>query len=277
MNSMKNIFNSLIIIIFCLSPLFVFSQKEIYAISFPTKEKNSIKASIAAPDKGKDKVIYGGDWGFSQYIHLCPTYKFTLKGTSKNGNTLGNPININLASSDVRAYKEYVEKQIKEYSGEDFFSKIKFKAVDVVYPDSLQAFISSGRQNVTLKHCKAKYFYYYEFSIDTIATYHIGIALDSMGTIISKFDFPSKADYIPLDLHYTYDGLISIAKKSQHNIEPIESIRLSYDGNKKRFVWYITQELVNPKAGINCINEVVIDATDLKKTKNTKKKVKVWF
>ena len=33
----------------------------------------------------KEKITYGGDWGFTDYIHRCPTYSFTFDGdTSKN-------------------------------------------------------------------------------------------------------------------------------------------------------------------------------------------------
>ena len=45
---------------------------------------------------------------------------------------------------------------------------VKFNEVEVVYPNKLKAFIDSGRQDVTLKFCKAKYLFYYDFMPDTI-------------------------------------------------------------------------------------------------------------
>ncbi len=213
----------------------------------------------------KAKITYGGDWGFVDFIHLCPTYNFAFDGdTSKNWNVLTDHIDIKQAPSEVLLFKQRVEKKIVEYSGANFFSKIRFNSVAVVYADKLDG----GRQNVTLKYCKAKYFFYYKFRIDTFSTYHIGIALDKKGEIISKFNFPSKTNYSPIDEKFDYCKLIDIARKSQPKIDPIKDIKLEFDKETNRFYWLLTQEIVNKKEGINYFNQVQIDASDLNITKN---------
>jgi len=217
----------------------------------------------------RKKISYGGDYGFVDFIHLCPTYNFAFGGdTSKNWNVLTAPIDISQAPKEVLLFKDDIEKKIIEYSGNDFFEKIKFNSVEVVYKNKLKEFKKSGRQDVTLKYCKAKYFYYYEFKIDSLSSYHIGIALNDKGKIISKFSFPSKDNYVPVDSSFNYCKLIQIAKKSQPLIEPIKDIKLDYDEELKRFYWQITQEIVNIKEGKNNFNQVIIDASDLNKTKN---------
>ncbi len=215
----------------------------------------------------REKISYGGEYGFVDFIHLCPTYNFSYEGdTSKDWNVLTDPININQAPKKVLIFKNQIEKNIRDYSGDDFYSKLHFNSVEVVYENKLKKFKKSGRQNVTLKYCKAKYFYYYKLKIDTLSTYLIGVALNKKGKIISKFHFPDKQNYAPINTNYC--KLIEIAKKSQPQIEPIEDIKLAYDEKTKRFYWQITQEIVNSKEGINYFNQVIIDASDLTKTKN---------
>ena len=217
----------------------------------------------------KEKISYGGDWGFENFIHLCPTYNFAMDGdTVKNWNVLGDPVDIKQAPPEVLLFKQRVEKKIVEYSGADFFSKIKFSSVEVVYADKLKTFKDSGRQEVTLKYCKAKYFFYYEFKIDTLSTYCIGIALDKKGEIISKFNFPSKNNYSPIDDKFDYCKLIDIARKSQPKIDPIKDIKLEFNKETNRFYWLLTQEIVDSKEGINYFNQVQIDASNLDLTKN---------
>jgi len=126
----------------------------------------------------------------------------------------------------------------------------------------MKEFKRSGRQDVTLKYCKAKYFFYYEFQPDSFATYHIGIAVDKKGKIISPFTFPSKNDYIPVDSNIDYCQFLSIARNNQPNIDPIKEIKLEFDPKEKRFYWLIIQEIVNIKEGRNEFNQVAIDAAD---------------
>jgi len=226
----------------------------------------------------KEKVTYGGDWGYTDFIHRCPTYNFSFGGdTSKQWNTLNDPIDIMQAPKEVLTFKREVESKIKDYAGEKFFSKVKFNSVEAVYPEQLQVFADSGRQDVTLEFCKAKYFFYYEFKPDTIATYHIGVALDTSGKIISKFNFPSKEDYKPIDTTFTYCELINIARKTQYKIDPIEEISFEFNNKTNRFYWLITQEIVNQKEGLNYYNQVVIDASDLTKTKKLKGTVSIVY
>jgi hypothetical protein len=114
----------------------------------------------------EDKLTYGGDWDFVKYIHRCPTYNFAYGGdTSKNWNVLTDAIDINQAPKEVSTIKQDVEKVMRSFSGEAFYSRVKFKSVEIVYPEMLQSFIDSGQQEVTLEYCKAKYFFYYEFDL----------------------------------------------------------------------------------------------------------------
>ncbi len=92
----------------------------------------------------KKKITYGGDWGFTDYIHRCPTYSFAFDGdTSKNWNALNDPIDIMQALKNILPLKRSVENKIKEFAGESFFSNLRFDEVEVVYADRLKAFLDS--------------------------------------------------------------------------------------------------------------------------------------
>jgi len=226
----------------------------------------------------RKKISYGGDWGFVDFIHRCPTYNFTFGGdTSRNWNALADPIDIMQAPSEVLTLKKTIDDKIRDFAGELFFSKVFFNSVEIIYADRLKAFVDSGRQDVTLKYCKAKYFFYYEFKPDTIATYHIGIALDKNGNIINKFNFPSKDYYKSIDTTFTYCKLLEIARKVQQNIDPIEEISLEYNAKTKRFYWLLSQEVVDQKEGTNYFNQVYIDAFDLTKATTSRASVRVIY
>ena len=217
----------------------------------------------------RKKISYGSEYGFVDFIHLCPTYNFSYDGDkSTDWNVLTDPIDIKQAPKAVLIFKEQIENEIRNYSGNDLYSKLVFKSVEVVYEDKLKTFAEKGRQNLTLEYCKAKYFYYYELELDTISTYLIGVALDKNGKRLNEYRFPDKSNYVPIDTNYDYCKLIEIAKKSQPKIEPIEDIKLDYNEKTKRFYWQITQEIVNQKEGKNYFNQVIIDASDFTKTKN---------
>jgi hypothetical protein len=226
----------------------------------------------------REKIAYGGDWGFVNFIHRCPTYNFAFGGdTSKNWNVLTDPIDILQAPKEVLSLKQKVESKIREFAGQDFCSKLNFNSIEVVYPEMLQTFRDNGRQDVTLKYCKARYFFYYEFKPDTLATYHIGIALDNKGNIISKFNFPSKEDYQAIDTSFSYCRIVDIARRTQKGIDPIKEVKLEFDDKTKRFYWLVTQALVDTKQGLNYFHQVFIDAADLSKVKTSKGSVSVVY
>jgi hypothetical protein len=225
-----------------------------------------------------DKITYGGDWGYTDYIHRCPTYSFAYGGdTSKNWNVLTDPIDIFQAPKTVRQLKQYVDGKIKEYAGGKFFSKVRFNEVEVAYPNMLKAFLDSGRQDVTLKFCKAKYLFYYDFMPDSLMPYHIGVAVSSAGKIISTFGFPSKKDYKPIDTTFSYCHLLDIAKNVKGDIEPIKEIQFQFDYKTKRFYWLVIEKIKKEKQGLNYFYKVKIDAADLTKTKLTKAKTYVDY
>ena len=216
----------------------------------------------------KEKITYGGDWGFTDYIHRCPTYQFAYGGTdSKEWGVLDDPVSMAQAPAIVLKIKRKVEDSIRRYAGENFYQQLHFSSVEMVVPEQLGYFKKEGRQDVTLKYCKAKYYFYYEFKPDSIASYHYGVAVDKHNKIVSPFKFPKASEYRPINKKFSYCQLLRIAEQAQPSIKPIETIRMVYDSKDKRFYWLVSQEIVNQHEGVNYYNQVLIDAADLTKTK----------
>lgn len=213
-------------------------------------------------------VKYGGEYDSYKYIFGCPSYTFAIHGdTSKNWGVLNDPIDIKQAPAKALVFKRSVENAVRKYAGESFFSNIKFIDVQVVFPDSLNEF--KGRSDVTKTKCLATYFYHYQFKPDSVAFYLIGIAVDSNGKILSRFEFPSKKDYKPINRRFSYCTLIETAKRIQKGIDPIQEIQFNYNQQTKSFYWLISRGLVTKETheGVNYIKQVVIDAADLSKAK----------
>ncbi|MEN0052649.1 MAG: hypothetical protein AAGC65_03230 [Mucilaginibacter sp.] len=229
----------------------------------------SVLAYSQCIDRGKIK--YGGNYYSTDYIRLCPTYAFATNGdTSKNWNVLTDPIDIKQAPAKALAYKRNVDIAILKYSGDKFYSKLNFHSLEVVYPQRLNWFKKQGRQDVTLKYYKAKYFFFYQFKPDSIASFLIGIAVNKEGKIISPFVFPSKKNYAPIDTSFTYCKLLEIARSKQRDIDPVQELSLEFDTKSQRFLWLISQSVVDTKEGDNFFNQVMIDAADLSKVQTAK-------
>ena len=225
----------------------------------------------------KEKISYGGDWSNYKYTYFCPTYEFAFGGdTSKTWNILNDPIDINQISFQILPVKEEVERQILNYSGQDFLKDLKFLSVQIVYPDSIEKF-SDRMPFCDLDSCRVKYFFYYNFSPVENANYHIGIAVDNNLEIVNEFIFPSKKDFKPIDKELTICKLIDISKRYKKQIEPIEKIKLDYNKESKCFVWIISQGLINEKEGINKYNEMMIDASDSEKIEFKESEVMIMF
>lgn len=225
----------------------------------------------------KEKITYGGNW-HSGYVNVCPTYEFAFGGdTSKNWNILGDPIDIMQVAKVVMPIKSFVEQKIKNYADEFFFSRVKLNSVEIAYPQDAQKFIDSGRIDNFKKSCAAKYYFYYDFMVDSLMPYHMGIAVDSLERIISPFEFPSKKNHKSIDTNYSYCQLINIAKKVRKDIEPIEEIQFQYDKNTKQFYWLIIEKIKNEKQGLNYFYEVVINAANLKETKLVRAKAYIDY
>ena len=255
-----------------------YKMKRLIVIFFILGFNNSFSQCIA-----KEKIQVGGDWSSYDYTYFCPTYEFSLNGdTSKNWSIL-NPIHIRQITKLILPVKDSVEKRIREYAGDDFYSRMKFHSVEIVYKDSIKKF--AGRQPRCIsRKCKAKYFFYYIFSPDNQATYNIGIAVNKKGEIISDFKFPAKNEYKPIDSSLTVCEIIKIAKQFNKDIEPIDEVKFDYDETTKRFYWLVSQEkykkdgnIVFIKQGINEFNQVIIDAVDSKQIKKQIGKVNVDF
>jgi hypothetical protein len=221
----------------------------------------------------KDKIRFGVD-DFSDFQSFYPTYRFSYVGvkSSTNGKLLYGATDIKKAPKEVLIFKDKIENEIKNYSGNDLYSKLVFESVRVLNEEKLKTFTEKEKQNFIKKCSKVKYCYYYELKLDTVSTYIIVVALDKNGKRISKYHFPNKSNYAPINADYDYCKLIEIAKKSQPLIEPVESIKLDYDDKSQRFYWQLNQEIVNPKEGENYSNQVIIDASDMTKIKISRKK-----
>lgn len=215
-----------------------------------------------------EKITYGGDWGYTDYIHRCPIYQFAYGGTeSKEWGTLRDPIAMTQAPAIIHQLKQIVEDSIRRYAGVKFFQLVHFDRVEMVVPEQLSHFKREGDINATLKYCKAKYFFYYEFKPDSMATYHYGVAIDQHNKIVSPFKFPKASEYQPIDQAFSYCQLLRIAEQIQPNIKPVGTIRMVFDQQKKRFYWLVSQEIINQREGVNHYNQVLIDAADLTKAK----------
>jgi hypothetical protein len=237
-----------------------------------------VRVAAFAQCDDKPKIEFGGDFGFVKYMFNCPSYTFAYNGdTSKKWNVLNNHIDINQAPKKVLLFKKMVEKTIKNYSGNKFFSDLRFYDVDVNYPEKFQAFKDSGRSGMLHKYSKAKYFYYYRFGPNDTASYLIGVAVNKTGKIISPFTFPSKKDYKQIDKKFTYCELIDIARKVQKDIDPIADIRLEYDPMHKNFYWRIRRKLVNETEGLNKVCLVEINAANLMDAKPVVSQVSTIF
>jgi hypothetical protein len=221
-----------------------------------------------------DKVTYGGDYDSFHYTYFCPTYQFSFEGdTAKVWNIL-DPIDIKKVAETILPIKEKVENQIIGYAGVDFFSKMKFSSVDIVYPDSVSKF-ENKYPRVAMEKCKSKYYFYYTFHPDSLATYNIGLATDEKGNIVSKYNFPSKQDYKLIDPSLTLCKVIRIAKNLNKDILPIKEVKFDFDTKEKRFYWVVSQEILNIKEGINEFNQVVIDASEPRRAKSQKGKTHI--
>ena len=189
---------------------------------------------------------------------------------------MNNHIDINQVGQIVFPIKELVEKEILNYSGQEFFSKVKFLSVQIVYPDSIEKF--SGRMpSCILDRCNAKFFFYYMFSPVENANYHIGIATNEKGEIINKFNFPTKKKYKPVDTTLNVCQVVEITKKYKEQIDSIKTISFDYNAKTKRFYWKVKEQLKNEKAGANKYQELIIDAFDPSKVEIRERKLMIMY
>jgi hypothetical protein len=227
----------------------------------------TISWNIHSQCVGAEKLTYGGDWDFYDYVFFCPTYNFAFEGdTAKEWNILNDPIDIYQVKDEIFPIKENIETKILNYAGKKFFDDLHFYSVEIVFPDSIEKF--SGRMpSVIMDSCKTKYFFYYKFIPIENVYYNIGIAVNEQGKILNKLNFPAKKDYKIIDREVTICNILEIAKKYKEQIEPIENIKLHYDGKEKKFYWLVSQGIKEQKEGIHYYNELWIDASDKKQVK----------
>lgn len=175
------------------------------------------------------------------------------------------PINMKYAPPEVAGYKRRVDSAIRAYAGDAYCSRLFFRDVEVVYPDSLERFANTWG-GAKKRHCEAKYNFYYEFRSDTIARHFIPILLDSNGVMLHKFAFPSKNEYKQIDTNFTYCKLINIAHEAEKKMDNVDRIQFEYDPKRKKYYWLLYQSIEEDKWGNNYY-EVIIDAADLAKVK----------
>jgi hypothetical protein len=228
----------------------------------------------------RDKIKPGGDDYGADYVGACPRYDFAYHGDSSNNwNVFGKPIEIKDAPQGVFSIKKRVDEAIKRFSGDEFFSYLKFTSVEIAYPGRLSLFKEKGNRYVSITRYdhRAKYVFHYAFTADTLAIYNISLTVNTYGKIISSFMFPPKKWYHPIDRSITYCELFDIARKAQPDIEPIEEISLEFDTKSQRFLWLISQSVDHSHEGNQFINQVFIDAADLAKVQTSKTEVSVIY
>lgn len=205
-----------------------------------------------------------GDFQIKEFSTPCPVYNFAFNGEkTKDWMSAKGPLDIAMVQNEILPIKEDLEKYLKDYVGDAFFSKMVFKSVDISNYDSIVKF--DGRYPpVDMYACKTKYFFYYHYLPKPEIKYCIGIALDDNKRIISGFNFPDAANYLPEDPILDYCKVMEIVKETRTNIEPIESVSFDFDIEKQQFLWWIKQKIVNPKEGRNERNEISIEAADSK-------------
>ncbi|WP_430615274.1 hypothetical protein [Flavobacterium sp. JP2137] len=203
-----------------------------------------------------------GDFQSKEFSAPCPVFNFSYQGVNSQSWVFPTrALDISLVADEVLPVKQRLEQQLQAYVGEEFFSKLQFKSVDISNYDSIAKF--QGRYPpVDMYACKTKYFFYYHYVPTAEIKYCIGIALDDKAQIISPFNFPASRDYLPLESQLDFCKVMDIAAKTRTPITPIESVSFDFDTDKQKFFWWIKQKIVNPKVGENERNEISIEAAD---------------
>lgn len=208
------------------------------------------------------KETISGDFQSKEYSSPCPVFNFSFNGLAAKGWVYASKsLDINLVATEILPVKEQLERQLQEYVGDEFFSKMKFKSVDISNYDSIKKF--SGRYPpVDMYACKTKYFFYYYYYPNPQIKYCIGIALDDKKNIISSFNFPKQEHYLPEEPGLDYCKVMELVNKSGVNVHPIESVSFDFNPENQKFFWWVKQKIVNPKEGENERNEISIEAAN---------------
>ena len=188
-----------------------------------------------------EKIIdFGGSFNFAEYSFKCPTYRFSENAKASTEWKILDPNNIEKVSNIINPIRKKIEKEILEFSGNEFIKHLEFSSVSINYPDSISKF--KGVPEIKDKKCKAKYFFYYYFKPKRNVKYCIGIPVNEKGKRMSKFNFPSKSEFKKLDEKLDVCEVIRLAKVFEKNIDPIKEVSFEYDNENKVFYWLITQE-----------------------------------
>ena len=94
----------------------------------------------------REKITYGGDWDFVEYIFHCPTYRFEYSGDTSSTWSMLDPIDLKKIERWFLPIKTKIDQKIREYAGDKFFQRVKFSSVEIVYPDSLKKMLDSGER-----------------------------------------------------------------------------------------------------------------------------------
>jgi hypothetical protein len=136
------------------------------------------------------KVVPGGDWSGYDYTYFCPAYRFsdTVSAASRWSILDDNALSLVRAQHD-KAF-DAVRTHIQSRSG-DFYDKLVFEDVDIVYVDSVVQF-DRRSPSINMKKCgRTRYYFRYRFVPFAGADYRIGIALNDSLEVISRPDLPS--------------------------------------------------------------------------------------
>jgi hypothetical protein len=223
------------------------------------------------------KIGFGGHWEQADYQFKCPVYNFSYNGDSSKQWSPSTTIDIKQIGKEFWPIKASLEKKIKNYAGDRFFSRLKFCSVNDVYPERMGQYKKDGNTWVTMKYCKAKYYFFYHFVVDSAVCYNVGFAVNKNGDILSKFNFPTKKQYAAIDEKFNICKAIETARKVNKKIDPISKIVVDYDEKSHRFYWLLSQAILDLKEGENDVNQVYIDAADPKIAKAQIGKANIVF
>lgn len=187
----------------------------------------------------KAQDTLGGDWINEKSAFYCPCYCFSPTGSLKMPWSILTPNPISLVEDKIKPIKENVENYIIERGGEEFFRKLKFCNVDVVYLDSISKF-ESKKPEVDISKCgQTKYYFRYIFEPTNDVKYKIGIATNYNGGVISKDLFPDKN--FNLDFHNILSKK-QIIKKIRRK-KKIDRIEFYYNSATNKFYYSIRKKM----------------------------------
>jgi hypothetical protein len=197
----------------------------------------SISSAFAqCPDS--DKLKFGGTMGTDSYLWPASTIQYF----SYDIDTLKYCCHIN----KIQKYADFVlpkaEKYIKQRAGINFFNKLTFHDIMVIYHDY---FITKNFDSLqyNLDNCgRITYWLTYSYFQDSTIEYGFGVEFDSNGKKISKNLIPDISKNPKFMNIVGICSVIELVKKQKVvQIDSIKSIELNYDDKINSFIWLVKE------------------------------------